>query len=382
MPPFDEERDSLERLLPSQQREIRAFLDKARSRPWWFSFSTYLIAIPLLIVGGAVLIWLSSNRSNKRQNEISCDKCKVHQAERDGQSPSANRFESTGQFGDSFGVITSVLSGLALLGAVAAVLGEREARKQSDRVRILEFFRDWDGERMDVIKKLAWSARTNWFRHPSYKRVQIDVTFEHDKLYDEWEERYPELYREMMKERSAIWSLAEFYWMVSQLPPQLSPMMAEWAFNYTWYRGFLYEWFVARDRRYWGVLARHFQIDDLPHCKLCKAVRQFPPEPYLASLRKLDKMFGLKDEYDVDYHLIDGTDGERIVVPTDLTNLESRYEPVSRLTDEERGDVIDKTTIHSLEPYLQRLDQLRLQREKRKRQTSDIQRVKIVGLEV
>lgn len=202
-------------------------------------------------------------------------------------------YSDTGQWGDSYGPLTSLFTGVAVAGALIAVLMEQRARRREALNRLLDIYREWDSPTMRELRNVAWVARHRWYTEPTYRKFQTELMVLPDAIEAQWRRDFPDIYATAVDDRGAVWSLIEFYWMVAQLPASLAPRMAQWAFYYPWWRGFLYDWFETREQKYWSVM-REFEVKEpAEECPRCLAVRQLPREPWLETLAALDKLFGL-----------------------------------------------------------------------------------------
>lgn len=152
-----------------------------------------------------------------------------------------NDFTRPGQYGDSFGVLNALFSGLAFVGVISAlILQVHELRRlsettESERIDLtLQLFQTFRGEHMYSARRKAWTARTKWFTDPDYRKRQIGHLF--PTTLAAIQER--EAAAEDAEERRAIYDMLEFYSMLAHHPGSDETVRA-FGFYYPWWRGFL-----------------------------------------------------------------------------------------------------------------------------------------------
>jgi hypothetical protein len=205
-----------------------------------------------------------------------------------------NDFARPGQFGDSFGALNALFSGLAMVGVVTAIILQSfelqrvsEAADHQHIDRTLELFQQFRQDQMSSARTKAWRARTKWFKYEEYRKSQIGVVF--PKTLEEME--MWEVENEEALERRAIYDMLEFYSMLAHHPGSDETVRA-FGFYYASWRGFLRSFIDAYNKEY----------DGLGLSKVEK--KQLPKAAWLEHITKLEGRLGLP-EYDQAKHFFD-----------------------------------------------------------------------------
>lgn len=134
----------------------------------------------------------------------------------------AEKLYKYGQFGDIFGSLNVLFSGLAFSGVIAALILQvyqmRQLSETAEKERIdrtLELFQTFRLEDMHTARNTAWEARTKWFTDPQYRQRQIDHLFPQTPEPIEGKEFLDE---DGYRERKAIFDMLEFYSMLAYHP--------------------------------------------------------------------------------------------------------------------------------------------------------------------
>jgi hypothetical protein len=199
-----------------------------------------------------------------------------------------------GQFGDIFGSLNVLFSGLAFSGVIAALilqvyqmrhLSETTEKERIDRT--LELFQTFRLENMHTARNTAWKARTKWFTDPRYRQRQIDHLFPQSLESIREAESLAEDY----EEREAIFDMLEFYSILAYHPGS-DDILKSFNFYYPWWRGFLKSFIEEYDKRY----------DSL---NLYEDQRQLLPKmAWVANISKLEERLRLPP-YDQEKHPLD-----------------------------------------------------------------------------
>jgi hypothetical protein len=215
-------------------------------------------------------------------------------------SASATRAEDLdkyGQFGDIFGSLNVLFSGLAFSGVIAALVLQvyqmRQFSESTEKERIdrtLELFQKFRNDDMYTARNIAWKARTKWFTDPNYREVQIDRLL--PQTLKAVQERHEEKSdSEQALERKAIFEMLEFYSMLAYHPGS-DDILKSFNFYYPWWRGFLKSFIEEYNKRY----------DSL---KLSENQRQqLPGVAWASNISKLEERLGLPP-YEQDKHPLD-----------------------------------------------------------------------------
>lgn len=206
----------------------------------------------------------------------------------------AENLDKYGQFGDVFGSLNVLFSGLAFSGVIAALilqvyqmrhLSETTEKERIDRT--LELFQTFRLEDMYTARSTAWKARTKWFTDPKYRKRQIDHLFPHSlaPIGDQV------TLAEDSEERKAIYDMLEFYSMLAYHPGS-DDILKSFNFYYPWWRGFLKSFIEEYNKRYDSL---GFSEDQQ---------QQLPKMAWVVNISKLEERLGLPP-YEQEKHPLD-----------------------------------------------------------------------------
>jgi hypothetical protein len=192
--------------------------------------------------------------------------------------------EFTGQLGDSFGVLTSLFSGLAMVGVVLTVFLQQKTSEHERLDRTIELLQHLRDEKMATARNKAWSARKKWFTDSEYRRRQIDHLFPVSL-------EAAEQSQDEADESAAIFDMLGFYSMLARHPGS-NEDLREFGFYYQWWQGFLRSFVDEYNKKYDGL---NLTDEEKAH---------FPKGVWLEDIDRLDQRLGLP-KYEQSKHLLD-----------------------------------------------------------------------------
>lgn len=218
----------------------------------------------------------------------------------------SSKFSEAGVFGDSFGALNALFSGLAFAGLLTAIVLQRrelqatldELRKSVDHQkeladaatrersdRALELFAKFRQDEMHESRTLAWNARNKWVNVAGYRERMRSAYFSTGNLsshgLDETER----------KEFTAIHDVLEFYSILS-LHEGADTEIRSLGFYFVWWRGFLWKVISSYEAAY-----EELKLND-------DEKKQFPQPEWRDRITCLERRFKLSP-YDETQHWLD-----------------------------------------------------------------------------
>jgi hypothetical protein len=193
--------------------------------------------------------------------------------------------QTAGQFGDTFGFLNTLFSGLAFIGIIAALIFQINELRQERIDRTLELFQVSRIEHMYKARSVARRARIKWFTSDEYRKKLLSNFF--PKKVDD----LTCLTRSEVAERRAILDLLEFYSLLAYHPGS-DEIVRAFTFYFPSWRGFLRSFIEEYSKAY---DAMNLSEDEQ---------QQIPKRMWGKQIEKLEGRLGLPP-YDQNKHFLD-----------------------------------------------------------------------------